>query len=144
MANNNAPLVDAVRNWVHFDNLCTNLTKQITTARNLRGRYEEQVLGLLGNTKRLRISGCYLEPCTKNSCATLNWTTLEEQLNRYFTDCNKPNETMMIIKFMKENRGQKSTLYLKKLPLNDENLITATANASANASANANSINTIT
>lgn len=131
MSNNNAPLVDAVRNWVHFDNLCTNLTKQMTTARNLRSRYEEQVLGLLGNTKRLRISGCYLEPCTKNSCVTLNWTTLEEQLNHYFTDCNKPNETMMIIKFMKENRGQKSTLYLKKLPLDDENLATATTATTA-------------
>jgi len=118
----NQPLVDAVRNWVHFDNLCTNLSKQMTTARNLRNRFEEQILSLLGNTKRLRIGGAYLEPCTKNSCTALNWTTLEDQLHKYYAETKKPDETQAILKYMKDNRGHKSSTFLKKLPLDDNHL----------------------
>ena len=122
------PLVDAVRNWVHFDNLCINLSKQITTARDLRNRFEEQVLGLLGKLKRLRIQGAYLEPVTKQVSIPLNWTGLEESLHKYFSEKNKHDETDDIIKYLKDNRNQKTTTFLKKILLEndsaDKNLIT--------------------
>jgi hypothetical protein len=92
----NQPLADAVHNWIHFDNLCTNLTKQMTTARNLRNNYEQQVLSLIGKTKRLRIKGAYLEPATKNNSVTLNdsLTFLGElSLGTRTTNTHKEQET---------------------------------------------------
>ena len=56
----NQTLIDAVRNWVHFDNLCTMLNRQMNTARNMRANFEEKVLTLMGGTKRLRIQGAGL------------------------------------------------------------------------------------
>jgi hypothetical protein len=115
----NQTLIDAVRNWIHFDNLCTNLSKQMISARNLRNRYEEQVIQQMGKSKRLRISGAILEPTTKNTSITLNWTTLEETLHKYYEDTKKPDETDNLLKYLKENRGQKSTVFLKKIPIDN-------------------------
>lgn len=122
----NQPLADAVNNWIHFDNLCTNLTKQMTTARNLRNNYEQQVLSLIGKTKRLRIKGAYLEPATKNNSVTLNWTTLEETLHKYYVDAKKPDETEALLKYLRDNRGQKSTVFLKKTNFDESVTSTAT------------------
>jgi len=118
----NQPLVDAVKNWVHFDNLCTNLSKQMTTARNLKNRFEEQILQQLGKVKRLRINGAYLEPTTKNISVPLNWTGLEESLHKYFSENQKSDDTDEIIKFLKNNRNQKSTVFLKKMLLEKHTL----------------------
>jgi hypothetical protein len=116
---NSSPLADSVRNWLHFDNLCNNLSKQMLTARNLRNRYEEEVIKHMGNTRRLRINGAIIEPLTKNTSVTLNWTTLEETLHKYYTDSKKTDETLEILKFLKTNRGQKSSVVLKKTPIED-------------------------
>ena len=115
----NQTLADAVRNWVHFDNLCSNLSKQMTTARNLRNKFEEQVLSLLGNTKRLRIQGAVIEPATRNNSVTLNWTTLEETLHKYYSDSKKPDESAALLKYLKDNRGQKSTVFLKRTAVDE-------------------------
>jgi len=112
-------LVDAVRNWVHFDNLCNNLSKQTITARNLKSRYEEEVLKHMGTTKRLRIAGAILEPSTKNTSATLNWTTLEEMLHKYYSDNKKTDETLALLKYLKDNRGQKTATFLKKIAIDE-------------------------
>ena len=116
-------LVDAVRNWVHFDNLCTMLSRQITTARNMRTTFEERVLAQLGSTKRLKIQGAILEPATRRNSVNLNWTVLEESLHKYYAEQKKPDETAAVLKFIRENRELKSTVYLKKTPL-VENAIT--------------------
>jgi len=115
----NQPLVDAVKNWVHFDNLCINLSKQMTTARNLKNRFEEQILSQLGRVKRLRIKDAYLEPVTKNISVPLNWTGLEEGLHRYYAEKKRPDETNEIIEYLKNNRNQKTTVVLKKMLLED-------------------------
>jgi hypothetical protein len=107
-------LIDAVRNWVHFDNLNLNLAKQIVTARNMKNTFEEKVLKLLGKTKRLRIQGALLEPSTRTNSMPLNWGLLEDSLKKYYEHENKPDETEKIIAFLKENRGSKTVTYLKK------------------------------
>ena len=109
-------LTDAVRNWVHFDNLNANLAKQVTTARNMRNTYEEKVLTLMGNTKRIRIHGAVLEPAEKTNSIGLNWTTLEEALHKYFASEKKPDDTEKLLDFLKDNRGSKVTKFLKKIP----------------------------
>ena len=120
MSNNE--LVDAVRNWVHFDNLNAMFSRQIQTARNMRNTFEEKILALLGKTKRLRIQGAILEPVTKKNNMPLNWTTLEESLHKYYETTQKKDETDSILAFMKENRGSKMVTFLKKTPLIEEPL----------------------
>lgn len=123
MSNNE--LVDAVRNWVHFDNLNAMFSRQIQTARNMRNTFEEKILALLGKTKRLRIQGAMLEPVTKKNNMPLNWTTLEESLHKYYESTQKKDETEAILAFMKENRGSKMVTFLKKTPLIEEPLTLA-------------------
>jgi hypothetical protein len=120
MSNNE--LVDAVRNWVHFDNLNAMFSRQIQTARNMRNTFEEKILALLGKTKRLRIQGAILEPVTKKNNMPLNWTTLEESLHKYYESTQKKDETEAILAFMKENRGSKMVTFLKKTALIEEPL----------------------
>ena len=120
MSNSNEPLIDAVRNWVHFDNLCIMLSKQINTARNLRNSFETKVLSLLDNIKRLRIKGAILEPSVRKTSVTLSLTNLEESLHKYFTSKKKPDETAAIMEYLREHRGVKSAPYLKKTSLIEE------------------------
>jgi hypothetical protein len=115
----NQPLVDAVKNWVHFDNLCINLAKQMTTARNLKNNFETQILSQLGKVKRLRIKDAYLEPVSKTISVPLNWTGLEETLHQYYAEKKRTDETGEIIEFLKNNRNQKTTVVLKKMLLED-------------------------
>ena len=112
-------LIDAVRNWVHFDNLNAMLAKQVLTARNMRNTFEEKVLSLLGKTKRLRIQGAILEPATRKNSIPLNWTSLEESLHKYYANGKKSDETEAILAFLKEHRGSKTTVFLKKSPVVD-------------------------
>ena len=109
-------LVDAVRNWVHFDNVCTMLGRQVTTARNMRNTFEERVLAQLGGTKRLRIKGAILEPASRKNSVVLNWSVLEESLHKYYSTQKKTDETDAILKFMREHRETKTVTYLKKTP----------------------------
>lgn len=120
----NNELVDAVRNWVHFDNLNAMFSRQVQTARNMRNTFEEKILNLIGNTKRLRIQGAILEPVTKKNNMPLNWTTLEEALHKYYANKKQAghDETDEILNFMKENRGSKMTTFLKKTPFIEEPL----------------------
>ena len=112
-------LIDAVRNWVHFDNLNIMLARQVQTARNMKNTFEERVLSLLGKTKRLRIQGAILEPASRKNTVGLNWTVLEESLHKYYLTNKKHDDTEEILAFLKENRGSKMTTYLKKTPLID-------------------------
>ena len=44
---NNNDLAHNVRGWVHYDNMCAALQKQIMNARKQRDGFEEQVQALL-------------------------------------------------------------------------------------------------
>lgn len=112
---NTEPLADAVRNWVHFDNLCAMLGKQLVAARNMKKNFEERVLGLIGGTKRIKIHGAVLEMATRRNSVSLNWTTLEESLHKYYEKNNKTDETEDIINFLQDNRGTKVTTFMKKI-----------------------------
>ncbi len=112
-------LSDAVRNWVHFDNLSENLNKQVQNARTLRTKYETQVLELLESSgmsnATLKVSGAVLQRATRFKQSDLSWTMLEEQLHEYFRSTpHKTDETETILSFMQKNRGGKSVSYLKK------------------------------
>ena len=118
-------LVDAVRHWVHFDNLAETLNKQVSNVRTKRSEYEEKILKHLdSNNMRdtvLQISGAQLQRASTYRSANLSWTLLEEQLHEFYKTRGKPDETAAIVDFLQKNRGGKSIDYLKKTPLSEIN-----------------------
>ncbi len=115
----NAELADAVRNWVHFDNLAENLNKQVSNARALRNQYETKILTTLesANMKQMviRVSGATLQHATRYKQNDLGWTMLREQLHEYYKTKGRRDETDEILDFLQNGRGGKTVAYLKKV-----------------------------
>ena len=114
-------LSDAVRHWVHFDNLAENLNKQVMNARALRNEYEMKVLGLLERNglqnASLRINGASLQRASRFKSADLSWSMLEEQLHTYYKNAGRRDETDDVMGFLQKHRGGKTVEYLKKTSL---------------------------
>jgi len=116
--NPDAVLIDAVRHYVHFDNLAETLTKQVSNARTMRSNYEERILKHLeqNNMKNaiLQINGATLQRSTRSKSNDLSWGFVEEQLREYHKARGRPDETKTILDFFQRNRGVKTSEYLKK------------------------------
>ncbi len=114
----NSELVDAVRNWVHFDNLAESLNKQVTNARNLRSEYEAKVIQHLekANMKHstIKISGATLQCATRTKQSDLGWTMLTDHLHDYFKSRGRVDETNDILNYLQKARDVKTIDYLKK------------------------------
>jgi hypothetical protein len=114
-------LVDAVRHWVHFDNLAESLTKQVTNARSMRSQFEDKIMKLLEATgmqnATLQITGATLQRNTSFKPTDLSWTLLEKQLHEYYKLHRKPDETASVVEFIKKNRGGKTVECLEKKTL---------------------------
>lgn len=111
-------LVYAVRHYVHFDNLAETLNKQVTNVRNMRAKFETDILTML-ETKGmkhavLQISGATLQRQTRHQSTNLSWSFLEEQLHEYYKSKGKPDETLEILDFIQKHRGGRAVDYLKK------------------------------
>ena len=111
-------LVDAVRHWVHFDNLAESLTKQVTNARSMRSSFEDRILRLLHNTGMsnavLQITGATLQRATKPKQSDLSWTYLEANLHEFYKTKGKPDDTAAIMEFLQSKRTTKTVEYIKK------------------------------
>ena len=111
-------LVDAVRHWVHFDNLAESLQKQVSNARTMRNDFETKILNLLESTGMrnavLQITGATLQRTSTFKQTDLSWGFLEKQLHDYYKTKGKPDETAAILEYIKKNRGGKTVEYLEK------------------------------
>lgn len=111
-------LVDAVRHWVHFDNLAESLQKQVTNARNMRGTFEERILRHLDTTSMrgatLQITGATLTKATRPKTTDLSWSFLETTLHDFYKTRGKPDETAALLEFLQAKRDTKLIPYLKK------------------------------
>ena len=111
-------LVDAVRHWVHFDNLAESLQKQVTNARGMRNTFEEKILAHLeaGPMKgaTLQITGATLQKATRPKTTDLSWSFLETSLHEYYRAKGKPDETKALLEFLQSKRDTRAIPYLKK------------------------------
>jgi hypothetical protein len=116
-----ADLVDAVRHWVHFDNLAESLQKQVTNARSMRNTFEEKILRHLDTTAMrgavLEITGAKLQKATRPKTTDLSWTYLESNLHEFYKSRGKPDDTAAILEFLQAKRDTKLVPYLKKTAL---------------------------
>jgi len=119
----NKDLVEAVRHYVHFDNLAEALNKQVTNARSMRGQYETKILANLESTGMknavLQINGATLQCASRSQANPLSWGFLEERLHAYYASrpVRTADETNAILEFLQNTRGSKTTDYLKKTVL---------------------------
>jgi hypothetical protein len=111
-------LVDAVRHWVHFDNLAESLQKQVTNARSMRSTFEDKILTHLdaGPMKgaTLQITGATLTKATRPKTTDLSWSFLETTLHEYYRTRGKPDETTALLEFLQSRRDTRAVPFLKK------------------------------
>ena len=115
----NKDLVEAVRHYVHFDNLAEALNKQVSNARTMRGQYESKILTNLEaagmKNAVLQINGATLQRASRSQANPLSWGFLEDQLHDYYAaNPSRGDETTSILNFLQTRRGSKTTEYLKK------------------------------
>ncbi len=120
MALNTNEFANLVRNWVHYDNLATNLNRQVQNARKLKDEFEQQIIGMLKGNKMekavIQIAGGRLLVGEEKHTNPLTITRIEELLHAYYG--RKPvgttDETPEIMKFLRSQRGFETNLRLKK------------------------------
>jgi hypothetical protein len=120
-ASNDASFPTWVRNWIHYEQLASNLYKQAIKAREVRDNYEGQILTSLENRKMLNATlqlkqgkyGFVQETHT----SPLSLTNIEGMLHLYFQakGAQGRNETGEIMAFIKQHRQQTYKYRLKKV-----------------------------
>ena len=113
-------LAEMVRSWVHFDNLAATFTRQAQQARTARSRWEVQILEYLKTNRMtnaiIQISGGRLTVNEEKHAHPLTLQRLESLLHDYFNQRppGSDDETLEIMKFIREHRGGTIETKLKK------------------------------
>ena len=114
----NEELIDAVRHWVHFDNLAEVLSKQVVNARALQSTYEEKIMTILDSTGNsnaiLNISGATLQKQSSVKEMDIDIHSIRTILKEYFVETGEEDTTEKIMAFFEKQRGGKVTVGLKK------------------------------
>ena len=120
---NTQELGNFVRNWVHYDNLTTSLSKQTTNARKVRDDFEEKILQQLhvNNMENavIQVQGGRLLVGEERHTQPLTLARIEEGIHAYFAEQkrlgkNTVDDTPAIIRFLKTHRAVEVTKRLKK------------------------------
>jgi hypothetical protein len=119
----NGQLATWVRNWVHYDNLAGNFSKQSTSARKMKDEFENKIIETLKSQKmenaQIQIAGAKLQICQEKSFPTLTIGRLEEYLHSYYKRkgvmLDETEQIMAYIKQQKQNNYELATK-IKKTP----------------------------
>lgn len=120
---NTQELGNYVRNWVHYDNLTTSLSKQTTNARRVRDDFEGKILDQLHANKMenavIQIQGGRLLVGEERHTQPLTLARIEEGIHAYFVEQKRlgktvADETPGIMRFIKTHRPVEITKRLKK------------------------------
>lgn len=107
-----------VRNWVHYDNLATNLYRQTTNARRVRDEFEGKILESLRANQMenaiIQIAGGRLLVQEEKHAAPFTLARLEELLHDYHKQKGGGDETDSILKYVRKHRAYEITKKLKK------------------------------
>lgn len=112
-------LIEAVRGWIHMDNLVESFNQQATNARQLRNKHEQdsirlmKELGLSAST--IQVSGASLNIQKKKVVAGLSWGYLEKEIPA--CSALSTSQSNMLIKWLHDHRETKEVEILKKCPL---------------------------
>ena len=107
-----------IRNWVHFDNMSTNFSKQSSTSRKLRDENEDKIINHLKEKKmenaQIQINGAKLALVQEKSYTGLTIGVLETYLHEYFKKKGTMmDETDQIMRFIKQQKAENFDLKLR-------------------------------
>jgi hypothetical protein len=125
---NTQDLANNVRNWVHYDNLTTSLSKQSQNARKVRDDFEAKIMHMLHEhnmeNATIQIQGGKLMITEEKHTQPWTLTRLEEALKGYFSQpaairgagaqLTAEQQTGFIMKYLRQNKGIEVTKRLKK------------------------------
>lgn len=109
-----------VRNYVHYDNLASSLSKQLQNARKVKDDFESKIISSLEANNMsnavIQIAGGKLTLAEEKHANALTLTRLEELLHNYYKSQGRQStdETIDIMKYIKAERGSDTTKKLKK------------------------------
>lgn len=107
-----------VRNWVHYDNLSSSLSKQTTNARKMRDTYEDQIISGLRRSHMenavIKVAGGQITLSHEKTSAALSLGRIEEITRKYFELRGTGDETEAYMRFLRKNRGTEDSVRLKK------------------------------
>jgi hypothetical protein len=109
-APNMGDLGDLIRYWAHYDMMLAGLNKKIRDVRDLRAKYETQVLERLRIHKAenaiIQIVGGRISVSEDKYVQPLSFKSLESMLHQYYIKKGRTDETNEIVAFI---RGQRQT-----------------------------------
>jgi hypothetical protein len=121
---NTQELGNFVRNWVHYDNLSTNLSKQTQSARKIRDTFENKILEQLQTHNMesavIQIQGGRLLVAEERHNQPLTYNRLEEGLKAFYLEKQKAagrpiqDDSAAIMRYLKSHRQVQITKSLKK------------------------------
>ena len=107
-----------IRNWVHYDNLASTLSKQSTNARKMKSTYEDQIISSLRRSHMenavIKVSGGQITMNHEKATAALTLGRIEELTQKYFALRGGMDETEAYMRFLRKNRGTEDVVRLKK------------------------------
>ncbi len=123
-------LATFVRNWVHFDNLTTSLSKQSSNARKVRDDFEMKIMGMLREhnmeNATIQIQGGKLVILEEKHTQPWTLARLEEALKGYFNQpaamrggggaqpMNAEQPVSSIMRYLRANKPLEITKRLKQ------------------------------
>ncbi len=112
-------LIQAIRGWVHMDNLAESFQTQAINARELRSKHETEAIGLMKQmglaASTIQVSGASLQLTTKREPGALTWSYLEREVAAWGTNSGvSPSQCQSLIKWLHEHRESKEKEILKK------------------------------
>ena len=119
----NGQLATWVRNWVHYDNLTVDFSRQSSSARKMKDEYETKIIETLKAQKmenaQIQIAGAKLQICQEKSFPTLTIGRLQEYLHSYYKRkgvmLDETEQIMAYIKQQKQNNYELA-IKIKKTP----------------------------
>jgi hypothetical protein len=127
---NTQVLADFVRNWVHYENLYTSLSKQSQNARKVRDDFEVKIIAMLRENNMenatIQIQGGKLVILEEKHTQPWTLTRLEEALKGYFNQpaalrgggvgapMNTEQQVASILKYLRTNKFVEVSKRLKR------------------------------
>lgn len=108
-----------IRNWMHYDNLVSSLSKQTTSSRKIRDEYEKKIVSYLEERHMLnaviQTGNGKLTIVNEHRPKPLSLIRINDILSEYtHTFPNRKCNAEEIMEFIKSKRGVVSSKYIKK------------------------------
>lgn len=117
-----AEFARAVRNWLHYEKLASELYKQAINARKVRDEYEENILNIFEQNKMAKNTTIQTSHgkygfAIETQTAQMSMTNIEGLLHLYFKakGAQGRDESGEIMAFIKQHRRQTQSYRLRKM-----------------------------